>query len=482
MKPVFSLIHATARLPLGWWPAAEKWLSLARRFGLADGSIEYIVCVDSADAVKLPLDKVPDGFKVVVNMGRPCAVDAWNVAAAEATGSILITVADDWYPCENWDGLLFDLLEAEAVKSHAELAELERAVWLATGGNLELMQFSVLTRAYYERYGRVYFPDYIGMYADNDFQAQCLADGVLIDARQTLPMFPHFHPAMGTADMDEIYMRQNRTEAYALGSKIFAERWPEAWRRLHPGRAPHTGDGRAKRVIAVCLPGCEFSAPWVCAWTELLPHLVGRGFGVIPSIAYTSNCYITRAGMWFDLQNNPSVPELVLWIDHDNIITREVFDRLLNAMDNGPADCDVVAAWTWIQDDLSAEGVKVSCGRLDESGAEVQTVPVSQMKDLNGLLKVEWTGFACVLMRYSILERASAAAAKRNGVFNPFCPIPAPNTQWGHTGEDIAFCTNVGDAGGSIYVDTNAFVHHLKLRPLGARLKVAAEAPEAVKV
>jgi len=40
-----------------------------------------------------------------------------------------------------------------------------------------------------------------------------------------------------------------------------------------------------------------------------------------------------------------------------------------------------------------------------------------------------------------------------------------PSTSpWGFTGEDISFCVNVKDAGGRIYVDSGAYVPHLKLR------------------
>lgn len=481
-RPVISLIHATARLPLGWKPALDAWLSNARRFSLADGSLEVVLCVDQADAQQLPLDQLPqDGdVKVAVNMGRQCAVDAWNVAASVATGALLVTVADDWFPPEAWDVALDELLSEQYRQSGGDASEswntddaFERAVWVATGGNRDLMMFSILTRSYYERYGRVFYPDYIGMYADNDFQEQCKADGVLVDARETLPMFPHFHPAMGTAEPDEIYARQNRSEAYEVGARVFATRWPDAWRRLHPGRVM-PGDAGPQRIIAVCLPGEMFSAPYLCAWTELLPHMVVKGFGVAPVFGHTASPFVTRAAMWFDLRRvaaERARPDLVLWIDDDNIISLPVFDRLLNVMDTRP-DIDMVAAWTWILDDSAPEGVRVSCGRLTEDGSDVSHVPVAEMVEAAGVLKVEWSGFPVVLMRFSALERAAANAEQRNGVANPFCPLIAPNSKWGHSGEDVSFCQNLTDAGGSIYVDTGAFVQHVKLRSLGPR-KVA---------
>ena len=68
--------------------------------------VEYIVCVDERrkpDSL-MPLLRgeiihsrwMP--FRAIFNKGRECAVDAWNFAAAEAKGEVIITVADDYFP------------------------------------------------------------------------------------------------------------------------------------------------------------------------------------------------------------------------------------------------------------------------------------------------------------------------------------------------------------------------------------------------
>src|ERR1039458_600447 len=85
--PLFSLCHATARIP-GWEDAARAWMENCD----VQSRFEYILCTDAGS-------KTPDlwpTFKHVINHGRKCAVDGWNAAAKASTGKFLITGADTW--------------------------------------------------------------------------------------------------------------------------------------------------------------------------------------------------------------------------------------------------------------------------------------------------------------------------------------------------------------------------------------------------
>ena len=54
------------------------------------------------------------------------------------------------------------------------------------------MVMPILSRAWYENQGFVFFPEYESMFADNDFCETARQAGVVIDARHL--MFPHRHP------------------------------------------------------------------------------------------------------------------------------------------------------------------------------------------------------------------------------------------------------------------------------------------------
>jgi hypothetical protein len=209
--PLFSLCHPTLRFPEGWRKACQEW------FDLADNpeDCEYILCTEQT--VELQRSSVPwKHFKKVSNHGRNTAVSAWNTSAEVSIGKFIITVADDFSPCPHWD--------TELLKVIPNLDE-QWVVEVATGGDDSILTHQMLTRAYYQRYGRLFYPEYWGMFADNDFTDVARRDGVVINARQL--MFQHHHPLYGTGQWDKTYNWQNRTASYEHGRQIYD------WRKAH---------------------------------------------------------------------------------------------------------------------------------------------------------------------------------------------------------------------------------------------------------
>jgi hypothetical protein len=205
------LCHSTLRFPDGWRNACQQWYDLADN----PEDCEYILCTEQT--VELQRSSVPwEHFKKISNHDRRTAVTAFNAAGAVATGRVLITVADDWFPPPHWD--------TELLKVLPDLSA-EAAVWISTGGNDSLMTFNIVTRPYYERYGRLFYPEYWGMFADNDFTEVARRDGVIVDAKQL--MFPHRHPLYGKGTWDGTYAYQNAPEAYQHGSEVYE------WLRAH---------------------------------------------------------------------------------------------------------------------------------------------------------------------------------------------------------------------------------------------------------
>lgn len=214
----FSLLHASAR-PQAWRASHDAWLSNA----VKPVTVEYILCCHSSDVSAFLHDvlatesECPIGdFRLVNNVGTNSAVANWNKAAKISTGDVLLLIADDAFPCKRWD------LELAGV-----LPDLgEHVIRTSTGGmadNYGLIIHPIMTRAYYERYGYVLYPEYQHVHCDTDFTRQAERDGVIIEARHLL--FPHRHFSHGDCPEDDVYRRANGPESQRVGAEVLAKRW-----------------------------------------------------------------------------------------------------------------------------------------------------------------------------------------------------------------------------------------------------------------
>jgi GT2 family glycosyltransferase len=448
----FSLCHPTLRLPDGWRKACQAW------FDLADNpeDCEYILCTEEPVAVD-PSTVPWKGFKQVSNEGRKTAASAWNTAGFAATGQFLITVADDFFPCPHWDSEIRKLVP-----------DMEKACVLAPRMSSEdgFLYFSLLTRAAYERYGGWFFyPEYWGMYADNDFTAWARSQDIVID---TALEFRHLHPTLGTAGWDETYLWQQDPAAYERGKKIFewrvannfAVRTEEVERCLEdPGRVKYAKTAPPhKTAIAICLPGESFSSAWVSNWTNLFVSLLIGGYDPAPLFGYASSPFVARSLLLQEVLTAPMFLDYLLWIDDDNIVLPADLERLLQDFQEHP-EADMIAGWCWVEPSRGEKAITTSCGRLNP-GYAVEPFTVEEIREAakrNELMPAGYTGFPVVLMRHSLLAKIGQ---------HPFTPFIAPEMRWGMTGEDVAFCARVTEAGGKLYVDPRVKVAHLKVREI----------------
>lgn len=212
----FSLLHTTVRLD-GWKQAYLDW------FNRSDypNEIEYILCTETPVGYGTNFDDLPfaDRSRWVSVNGAGSCVAGWNCAAEHAVGDVLITVSDDFAPCRHWD--------TELLKVIPDLGG-QYVVAVAAGRTDNLMTISILTRAYYKRYGRIFYYGYDSrgaMYTDNDFTDVAYRDGVVVDARHLV--FEHRHPSYGLVPWDSVYTRCNRPEAYQHGEAVYR------WRKAH---------------------------------------------------------------------------------------------------------------------------------------------------------------------------------------------------------------------------------------------------------
>jgi glycosyltransferase involved in cell wall biosynthesis len=209
----FSLVHPSRGRPgqalqcLNHW-----WTNFSKQ-----NELEYILSVDTDDVVNY-LSVIPQMHrvtqtKICVKQNRS-VVPALNVGAKLATGDVLIYLSDDFICPKNWD---LELQKAVGNKK-------EFAIWVNDGLQDRIMTIHMLSRAYYERLGYMYFPEYYSVYVDNDLTEQVKKDGVMVNARHLL--FKHNHYSVTGKPPDATYLKENHSEAYRSGKALFQKRWP----------------------------------------------------------------------------------------------------------------------------------------------------------------------------------------------------------------------------------------------------------------
>lgn len=218
-KPMFSLLHATRGRPEKALHARDQWF----RAAVKPGMIEHIFAVDADDTKTL---EELDGMRVVVVEPGGGCVRAWNAAAKESRGHVLVQMSDDWLAPHHWDNAVCWKLKDPIEK------KLPGVLAIDDGHRKDkLLCMAILTRAYYlrqrhEKTGEPYLfhPDYLGVYSDNEFTVRAYENGVVIDARDL--RFIHNHPFFTGEAVDEVYAAQNAAERYEHGLAVFNRRNP----------------------------------------------------------------------------------------------------------------------------------------------------------------------------------------------------------------------------------------------------------------
>lgn len=443
----FSILHTSAR-PDKWREIYEAWNHAA----WDPANVDYVLVCDR----RWGFSRLPDGSdgffgKAVWNTGRRCYVDGVNVAAAYATGDVLIVNADDQFPCEHWDKRLTVCLDTHLEKSGDFVIE------VSTGTPAEhdrgILVMPILSRARYETYGYVLYPAYESMYSDNDFCEMARRDQCIIDARHLA--FPHKHPIFDPSQAwDTAYQEQNRKQAYDLGAAILEKRRESNFGEVtvHPAVPVAAVQ---KQSFACLLPGENFSQAWVGGWTEILAQLVAS-FSVNVQFGFASNVYLIRQGMWDTLKTTKQRPDYILMLDDDQILNLEGLKRLVRDLEERP-DLDGVCGWAWCESSIYGGVPMLSCGIWDRDG-KPERMKYEEMQAMGeDLIPISYSGFPAVVLRGSVLDKAPERA---------FMPIFDEDLfqPYGISGEDTAFFFKCREAGLRFAVDRRVKVPHLKLR------------------
>jgi len=198
-----SLIHPSRNRAQQACETALLWIDSA------DNEVEYILSLDDDDESRISyLELFPQQVMFSSNANRS-AIDAINNAAKIATGDLLIVISDDFYPFAHWDTLLLAEVAGKA----------DFLMKTQDGIQPELITLPIMDRAYYNRFGYIYHPDYLHMFCDNELTAVGHMLGRVITS--TL-LFEHKHYSVGKAERDALYTRNENT--WDQGLHLFSER------------------------------------------------------------------------------------------------------------------------------------------------------------------------------------------------------------------------------------------------------------------
>jgi hypothetical protein len=220
--PTFSLLHATRGRSQKALDAMRLWLARCS----APKEVEYIFAVDpddreTAETVNNPtaanagLEAWSD-YVVVGNPGFGSA-PAWDAAYKASSGDLLIQVSDDFIPPPHWDKLLLERLPAG-------WRDQPWVICVNDGIRKDhLLTILICTAEFANQQGEFLHAGFQSMFSDNDVSARAEKAGCVIMARDLLFQHRH-HSAFPEVANDATYKRQNSSDAYKRGYRLFARR------------------------------------------------------------------------------------------------------------------------------------------------------------------------------------------------------------------------------------------------------------------
>ena len=209
---MISLCHATHNRPKLMHECREAWLALAK---VPDG-VEHIFAFGTA-GWKLYQHTIAESIsRPSVVIGEPStSVGGWNRAYEASHGGIVVQLSDDMMPSQDWDELI-----REAIGDVTKPRVLGCAPDSPAGAQGGLLTLAVCTRAYIEQKGYFIYPEYHGVYEDNDFTQAAILDDVLVDTYDALQVRHDW----GGHDGDATYRRQNSKHGWFVGQHVYEAR------------------------------------------------------------------------------------------------------------------------------------------------------------------------------------------------------------------------------------------------------------------
>ena len=206
-----TIIHPSRGRPHQSYATTTKWVA---RAGVP---VSIVVSLDVDD---IELDKYQDAYQpcnpgrlihaMILTSENRSAIDAINNAMKVATGDIFIIVSDDTDCPQNW-----------AVKLEAACKGLHDFVMKTTDGiQRKMITMPIFDRAYYNRDGYVYNPEYKHLFADTEYSEVAYKRKRVV--KKFGLKFPHNHYSVMKRPPDGIHIRNEAT--YAQGKEVYTRR------------------------------------------------------------------------------------------------------------------------------------------------------------------------------------------------------------------------------------------------------------------
>ncbi len=187
----------------------NEWISKAAN----PSDIEIVIAVDGISPGCINAAQLVPGAKVVIQAESPHnCVRGWNLAADHTSGKVIIAIADDFSPPQNWDQELLNLPVPNWIDG-------EWVVHTEDGYVHNIAVLSILTRKRFERYGYLFYPLYESMFTDTEFTEVAYRDGVVIQAKHLL--FEHMHPDCRKRPRDNFDNNHSSKERWNRGEMLF---------------------------------------------------------------------------------------------------------------------------------------------------------------------------------------------------------------------------------------------------------------------
>lgn len=203
---MISLLCPSRQRPQKMFDTIQHWLKNSTSIE----ELEIVISIDTDDPTATEYYRLFEDINVLIikNENRS-AVNAINRAARVSRGDILIVVSDDFDCPYGWDKQLL-----EATKGKFD--------WIAKtpdGIQKWIITIPIMDRVYYNRFGYIYFPEYVHMFCDTEIT--CIADLTGRKIELNIP-FIHNHYSTGRSVKDEVSVKADLT--WNQGEALFISR------------------------------------------------------------------------------------------------------------------------------------------------------------------------------------------------------------------------------------------------------------------
>ena len=199
-----TCIHPSRQRPYQAFDACMEWLTKA-----GDKPIQYILSLDTDDPqmeeyIRV-FNQLSGWVRVLINPNRSI-VDAVNNGAKKATGDLFVVVSDDFSCPDKWDR---ELKKAAGKKT-------DYIIRTNDGTGSWLITLPILSKAYYQREGFIYNPDYRHLFCDTEYTHKAI---LMVRVIETDLVFPHNHYTTGRTKKDAVNDKANST--WNQGMKVY---------------------------------------------------------------------------------------------------------------------------------------------------------------------------------------------------------------------------------------------------------------------